>query len=208
MSEYYPESQKVKKNLFMRAFDICCARILLGFYPAENRVTTHLTFQEKQRLMSLARKCSGTSVYVEIGSYIGASACFIAAGMNKYSGSKLHCIDTWRNEGMAEGKRDTFAEFKKNTAKYKDLIIPHRGESQDLAGRFNARVDFLFIDGDHSYEGVRADVDSWFPKLKPGALVLFHDVGWAKGVQQVVAETVKPRAKSEDCLPNLYWAWL
>jgi hypothetical protein len=51
-------------------------------------------------------------------------------------------------------------------------------------------------------------VDSWFPKLKPGALVLFHDVGWAEGVQQVIAETVKPRAKSEGCLPNLYWAWL
>jgi predicted O-methyltransferase YrrM len=114
MSEYYQGSQKIKKkNIFIRAIDICCARILLGFYHAENRVTTHLTFQEKLSLMSLARKCSGTSVYVEIGSYIGASACFIAAGMNKYSGSKLHCIDTWRNEGMAEGKRDTFAEFKK-----------------------------------------------------------------------------------------------
>jgi predicted O-methyltransferase YrrM len=208
MPAHDQENKQIKKNnKLIRALDVCSTRILLGFYPDENRVMTHLTFQEKRTLMSLARKCSGC-VYVEIGSFIGASACFIAAGLKKSAGSKLHCIDTWQNEGMAEGKRDTFAEFKKNTAKYKNLIIPHRGDSQELAGKFNNRIDFLFVDGDHSYEGVRADVNSWFPKLNSGALVLFHDVGWAEGVQQVIDEMVKPRAKLEGGLPNLYWAWL
>jgi predicted O-methyltransferase YrrM len=208
MAVHDQKNKKIRKrNLFIRVLDVCYTRILLGFYPDENRIKTHLTIQEKRSLMSLSRNCSG-NVYVEIGSYIGASACFIAAGMKKSPGDKLYCIDTWQNEGMAEGKRDTFTEFKKNTSKYKDLIIPHRGESRELAKKFDRRIDFLFIDGDHSYEGVRADVNSWFPKLNPGALVLFHDVGWADGVQQVIDEMVKPRANSEGGLPNLYWAWL
>jgi predicted O-methyltransferase YrrM len=37
-------------------------------------------------------------------------------------------------------------------------------------------VDFLFIDGDHSYEGVRADFESYSPLVRPGGLIAFHDV--------------------------------
>lgn len=36
-------------------------------------------------------------------------------------------------------------------------------------------VDFLFIDGDHSYEGVRADWLAWSPLVRSGGLVAFHD---------------------------------
>jgi predicted O-methyltransferase YrrM len=69
-------------------------------------------------------------------------------------------------------------------------------------------VDFIFIDGDHSYEGVKADVDVWLPKLNKNALIIFHDIGWAEGVQRVVKEEIQPFAKKEGQLPNMYWAWL
>jgi predicted O-methyltransferase YrrM len=37
-------------------------------------------------------------------------------------------------------------------------------------------VDFLFIDGDHSYDGVRRDYEMYAPLVRPGGLVAFHDV--------------------------------
>ena len=37
-------------------------------------------------------------------------------------------------------------------------------------------VDLLFIDGDHSYDGVRADFESYSPLVRPGGLIAFHDV--------------------------------
>lgn len=37
-------------------------------------------------------------------------------------------------------------------------------------------LDFLFIDGDHSYEGVRRDFELYAPLVRPGGLVAFHDV--------------------------------
>ncbi len=37
-------------------------------------------------------------------------------------------------------------------------------------------VDVLFIDGDHSYEGVRADYRSYSPLVRPGGLILLHDI--------------------------------
>lgn len=45
-------------------------------------------------------------------------------------------------------------------------------EASQLAG---GAFDFVFVDGDHSYTGVTADVDGLLPYLEPGALVLFHD---------------------------------
>ncbi len=36
-------------------------------------------------------------------------------------------------------------------------------------------VDFLFIDGDHSYEGVKADFEQYSPLVVPGGLVMFRD---------------------------------
>jgi predicted O-methyltransferase YrrM len=40
----------------------------------------------------------------------------------------------------------------------------------------NEKVDLLFIDGDHSYEGVKADFQLYSPWVRPGGLVVFHDI--------------------------------
>jgi predicted O-methyltransferase YrrM len=37
-------------------------------------------------------------------------------------------------------------------------------------------IDFLFIDGDHSYEGSRADFESYGPLVRPGGVIAFHDL--------------------------------
>jgi len=178
-------------------------------FPRESKIFTHLTSAEKLKLFHLAKENNG-KFFVEIGSYLGASSCFIAAGIKHVARSekKLYCIDTWENDAMSEGKRETFKEFRKNTKKYQNMITPLRTTSVGAAKTFDKGVDFIFIDGDHSYEGVKADVDAWLPKLNKGALIIFHDIGWAEGVQRVVQENIQPLAKTEGRLPNLYWAWL
>lgn len=40
----------------------------------------------------------------------------------------------------------------------------------------NRRVEFLFIDGDHSYEGVRKDFEMYSPLVMKGGLIAFHDI--------------------------------
>ena len=47
----------------------------------------------------------------------------------------------------------------------------------------------LFIDGDHSYEGCKRDIDAWFPHMKKDGVLLFHDCDESSpGVVQAVAE--------------------
>jgi len=38
------------------------------------------------------------------------------------------------------------------------------------------KLDFLFIDGDHSYEGVKADYEDYRDFVRPGGLIAFHDI--------------------------------
>jgi predicted O-methyltransferase YrrM len=61
-------------------------------------------------------------------------------------------------------------------------VEPIIGDSKgpDTIGRirrlFPEGVDFLFIDGDHSYEGVRSDYETYEPMVRPGGLVACHDI--------------------------------
>ncbi|WP_165220983.1 class I SAM-dependent methyltransferase [Aquisphaera insulae] len=48
----------------------------------------------------------------------------------------------------------------------------HRKIEELLGGR---SIDVLFIDGDHSYEGVKADYEMYGPLVRPGGLIAFHD---------------------------------
>ena len=54
-------------------------------------------------------------------------------------------------------------------------------------------VDFLMIDGDHSYEGVKKDFEIYSPLVKPGGLIAFHDI--CGGPQELVGGV--PRFWSE-----------
>lgn len=41
-------------------------------------------------------------------------------------------------------------------------------------------IDLLFIDADHSYEGVRADYETWLPLVRLGGTIIFHDYSYDK----------------------------
>jgi cephalosporin hydroxylase len=67
-----------------------------------------------------------------------------------------------------------------------------------LAGR---SLDFLLIDGDHSYEGVKRDFEMYAPLVTPGGLIAFHDIVPRRpepcGVPQFWQELKKNRPVTE-----------
>ena len=177
-----------------------------GIPLAAMKISTHLTFEEKERLFQLAT-IKKIGVFVELGSYYGASSVYIAAALNQ-SKAVLYCVDTWKNDTMPEGACDTFNEFLNNTASFSRVIRTLRGTSELVGLDFEPEIDFLFVDADHSYESVKTDISIWLPKLKEDAIIVFHDTGWAEGVNRVIDEFIRPRARCEGQLPNMYWAWL
>jgi len=45
-----------------------------------------------------------------------------------------------------------------------------------LGGFSEAKLDFLFIGGDHTYEGVRMDFEMYSPLVRSCGIVVFHDI--------------------------------
>ena len=59
------------------------------------------------------------------------------------------------------------------------------------------QIDMLWVDGDHLYESVAADLDTWLPLVKPGGLVCGHDYG-RETVQRAVHEHFAPEVVGCD----------
>src|SRR5262245_6711792 len=93
--------------------------------------------------------------YLEIGSYEGRSAVFIAENFSK---AKITCIDNWKVDGTKE-------RFLENLAPYRDRITPIEGRSTrslDELAELGARFDVIYIDGAHDRDTVFTDtVQAW-----------------------------------------------
>ena len=54
-------------------------------------------------------------------------------------------------------------------------LVLIQGLSKEVAATFNLPIDFLFIDGDHSYDAVKSDWTIWYPKIVEGGIIALHD---------------------------------
>ena len=153
-----------------------------------SRVPTHMTRAELNVLYELAAAAPQGARALEIGSYLGASSCFLAAGLAKSNGT-LTCVDTWANETMPEGVRDTYAEFTRNTSGAGPRIRTVRKRSDELTDTdVTLPFDLVFIDADHSYPAVRRDVAIVHEWLRDAGVLAFHDSTYFEAVSRVVGE--------------------
>jgi len=154
------------------------------------KIPSFTTKPELQALFTLAFEAPAGSVALEIGSYIGASTCYIAAGLAAGKGH-LFCVDTWNNETMPDGVRDTFAEFGRNTRGVRRLVTARRKSSHDLVpDDLRLPLHLAFLDGDHSYEAIKGDFEMVGPWMAEDGVVAFHDCLYYEGVSRVIGEAL------------------
>lgn len=78
-----------------------------------------------------------------------------------------------------------------------------QGNSQDIAKNWTRKIGVLFIDGDHTYEGCKADIDSWYPHMKTHGVMLFHDCDdGGPGIQRAVREFAETNGYDVFYSPN------
>lgn len=195
-----------------RTITITTEKLLVLYYLLTHRklaklfsIPSHLTHLERIKLYKLSKH---KETILEIGSYTGCSACCFGAALKEQGYGKLICIDTWNNDSMTEGTRNTWDEFKTNTLEYSSIIIPIKGFSTNVVKaveEITRKIDILFIDGDHSYIAVKADWETYKAFLRPGSIVIFHDYGWADGIKKLVHEDVAPLVSNNENLSNMWW---
>lgn len=164
------------------------------------------SWAERMTLYRVAAGLKPDATLVEIGSWVGVSTCYIGCGLRAGGGGRLHAVDTFLGSTIDEHayrawKKSvdqmggtTLNRFRKNIAHFSlgSVVTPIVGGSVETARNWNGgQVDFLYVDGDHVYESVRADFDAWFPHVASDGIVAFHDVDDRhRGVSRLVNEVL------------------
>jgi hypothetical protein len=147
---------------------------------------------------------------VEIGSWWGKSAFVLARLAKCYGIGNLLCVDPWSNEHLVQNDEQGFVDrvpvdadealtvFQLNLLPYAhgavnylrlssvDAAVKYRG-SRVVEGtvfgvtHYTGRISVLHIDGNHSYENARADVEVWNELVLPGGWIVIDDYLWPYG---------------------------
>lgn len=148
----------------------------------------------------LTRIGNNRAIFVEVGSWLGKSTAYMAEEIKRrYKKVKLVAVDTWKGTSHEEHQQhavrdaggDLFHVWQKNMSRAGVLpfVQPMQMPSVEAAARFPDRsVDFIFIDADHAYDAVKADIRAWRPKLKAGGVIAGHDFHQWEGVKRAVEE--------------------
>lgn len=127
---------------------------------------------------------------------------------------ELHLIDPWAHEtdatysdawygGQAGGAEAMDARYERVRARFAapiaaGQVVVHRMPSAEAAPALpDGGLDWVYVDGNHLYEFVLADLEAYFPKLAPGGVLIGDDYGvegwWENGVQRAADAFVAAR---------------
>ena len=127
------------------------------------------------------QKLNAGEIYLEIGTDKGKSLSI--ARMVIKPNINMYAVDI--------NFTDELRGYLKDNPEIEFLWMSSTTAAQVWKERKMPQIYLLFIDGDHSYQAVRADLLAWEPYLTPGATILFHDCDESSpGVVQAVAEYV------------------
>lgn len=116
----------------------------------------------------------------EIGTDKGVNAKNI---LENLSIQKLYLIDPYEDTLSKKSEKSA----KKMLRKWKNKIIFIKKRSSDAVKDIPDNLDFVYVDGDHSYEVVNEDIKDYYKKIKKGGILSGHDID-QKGVYRAVSE--------------------
>jgi len=145
----------------------------------------------------LVEQAEDDSLFVEIGSYKGMSSAFMAVEIiNSGKNIRFECIDPMQLDvgswSCNPDEQDGYSEkeFHARLESVKDHYKLHKMTSDDAVKQYDdASIDFLMVDGDHSYEAVKKDILNFLPKMRSGGIIVL-DNSYELGIQKAIAETV------------------
>jgi Methyltransferase domain len=117
---------------------------------------------------------------VELGVYNGLSFfTFCQAMVENDIDGVAYAVDCWEGDEHTDAYDDSIYQDVQQHARehYRGIAYLMKMYFQEALRHFDDEsIDLLHIDGLHTYEAVKEDFESWYPKVRPGGIVLFHDV--------------------------------
>lgn len=142
-----------------------------------------LHFAELEKLMELA---TGREV-LEVGAFMGLSAWGMAQ-----TAKSVFSVDTYKANTAGQQQQEEFTTldaYQKAVAGFSNVSW-YVGTSEQAAVDLAGDWDMIFLDAMHDYSSVKSDIIRWWPRVRHGGLLVFHDYGHGDfpGVKQAVDE--------------------
>ena len=166
--------------------------------------------------------------FVEVGCWQGRTVAYLALEAKRRGKTvSVWAVDNWKGAAcdnldeecrkMAAAGRTLYERFRTNMEDTGAFV--HHWEpgtfpdpvSVSAAAAFEPRsCDLIFIDADHSYEAVKADIIAWYPKLRPGGILAGHDSnrgGVQDGIRDALKELNAPGGFDIPVYANYSWIY-
>ena len=121
--------------------------------------------------------------------------------LTNWNMKKLYMVDIWNciptQAGDASSPQrwhdDNLSNAQRLVKPFGKKAVFLQGDSVEMSKEVEDKsLDFVYLDGDHSYEGCLADLNAWVPKVKKGGVIAGHDyLATEYGVQKAVLEFTK-----------------
>ncbi len=147
---------------------------------------------------------------VELGVFKGE---FAEHTLKNWSGT-LYLIDPWRplcdeeylDSSNHKNHQTAFSDTMNAIKGFENRAFMLRGLGHELVDLFEDNsLDYIYIDGNHSYDNVKADMEMWYPKLKFGGVFSGHDylkIDWSSEHCQNVKHTLLSNGKDRLIVPD------
>ena len=170
--------------------------------PAIAPMQMRSEFVEYARIVAEQRP----SAVLEIGSYRGGTLFVLSRLANPHA--TVITLDLYKTLFGKIGRWVQTPLFRRFTQKGQTLHLiradSHRQETLSRVSKLlnGRKLDLLFIDGDHTYAGVRADFEMYSPLVRPGGIVAFHDIAVQPLPNEVVRlwDEIKPGHRHKEIL--------
>jgi hypothetical protein len=178
--------------------------VITGFCPVIAQNIPHKDHRP-ERAEYVSQFIKPGDIGAEIGVAIGSFSYHVLLQKNP---TKLYLIDLWMYglQKDIEKEESTLQKQESRDNQYEGvckLFQPYKNveiirlRSEEAFDMFeNNYFDYVYIDGEHSYEAVSRDLNNYFPKVKVGGYLIGDDYGWL-GVEPAVKDFLE--AHKDNC---------
>jgi predicted O-methyltransferase YrrM len=178
-------------------------------------------FQSSQRNFErvlISYKNKPSLKFLQIGAYTGDASVWLLENILTDQTSILVDVDTWAgsNENIHKtfNWQDVESVYDKKISTFGN-IKKYKGTSTEYLNSCNEQFDFIYIDGDHTADGVYSDAVLSLPLLKTGGVLAFDDYLWKHDTKNTKLEPkegidrfLQENSDNIEILINDYQYWL
>ena len=144
------------------------------FLSEVKKIPSGTSFEERLLLYSWVRYLK-PKIVLELGAWYGASTIWLAQACKENGEGKVFVIDNFSQSfslGVEELFRQNIIDFK--LSEYVDLRYLNQ-KSEEVKWDMTLEIDFMFLDGGHSYTQCKKDFEKYRNLMRQNGLLIIHD---------------------------------